>query len=39
MHLILYAGLGWLAGCFTPSIGRTVKSWFSKEATAVKAKL
>ena len=32
--LLIYAGLGWLVGCFTPAVGRTVKSWFSKTASA-----
>jgi hypothetical protein len=31
------AGAGWLVGCFTPAIGRKVKSWFSKEGAVVKA--
>ncbi len=33
LHLLLYAGAGWLVGCFTPAVGRKVKSWFSKTAT------
>ena len=39
MHLFMYAGLGWLVGCFTPAVGRKVKALFVKEATAAKAKL
>jgi hypothetical protein len=39
MHLFMYAGLGWLVGCFTPAVGRKVKALFVKEAAAVKPKL
>jgi hypothetical protein len=39
MHLFLYAGLGWLVGCFTPAVGRKVKSWFSSEAKTAVTKL
>ncbi len=35
--IVVAAGIGWLIGCFTPAVGRTVKSWFVKEATVVKA--
>jgi len=34
--LIEGIAIGYVAGAFTPSIGRTIKSWFSKEATVVK---
>jgi hypothetical protein len=27
-------GVGFVVGAFTPSIGRTIKTWFTKEATA-----
>ncbi len=37
IHEIVAAGIGFVAGAFTPAIGRTIKSWFVKEATAVEA--
>lgn len=33
----LIAGIAYIAGAFTPAVGRTIKSWFVKEATAFKA--
>jgi hypothetical protein len=39
LHIILYMGIGFVVGAFTPSIGRKIKALFVKEATAVKAKL
>jgi hypothetical protein len=36
---LMFAGVGWLVGCFTPAIGRKVKSLFSKEVAVVKTKL
>jgi hypothetical protein len=36
MHVILAAAAAYLTGVFTPAVSREVKSWFSKEATAVK---
>lgn len=30
-------GIGFVAGAFTPAIGRKIKSWFVKEGTVVKA--
>ncbi len=37
IHEIVAAGIGFVAGAFTPAIGRKIKSWFVKEATAVEA--
>jgi hypothetical protein len=34
INLLIGAGVGFVAGAFTPSIGRTIKTWFTKEATA-----
>lgn len=34
---IIYAGAGFVAGAFCPSILRKIKSYFVKETTAVKA--
>jgi hypothetical protein len=39
MHTLFGAAVGFVVGAFTPSIGRMIKSWFVKEATAVKPKL
>ena len=36
LHNILFAAGGWFIGCFTPAIGREVKSWLVKESTTVK---
>lgn len=33
-HDILFAGSGWLIGCFTPAVGRIVKAWITKKLTA-----
>ena len=33
---ILFAGIGFVAGAFTPGILRKIKSYFVKEATALK---
>jgi hypothetical protein len=38
LHLV-YAGLGWVVGAFTPSVLRKVKALFVKEANVVKSKL
>jgi hypothetical protein len=35
MHVILAAAVAYIFGCYTPSFGRKVKSFFSKEATVV----
>lgn len=35
--LVIAAGVGFLVGCFTPAVGRVVKSFFVKESTALKA--
>jgi hypothetical protein len=35
-HIILFAGIGFIVGAFTPSVGRTIKAWFTKESTVVK---
>ena len=37
MHTIVFAGVAYLVGVFTPAVSRKVKSWFSKEASVVKA--
>jgi hypothetical protein len=34
-HLI-FAGLGYVAGAFTPAIGRKIKALFVKETAAIK---
>ena len=39
IHAAIFAGAGWLIGCFTPAVGRKVKSWFVKESTAVAKKV
>jgi hypothetical protein len=36
-HDAIFAGAGFLVGCFTPAIGRKVKAFFVKETSAVKA--
>jgi hypothetical protein len=33
------AAIGYVLGAFTPAVGRTIKSWFSKETTAVEKKI
>ena len=33
----LYAGIGFVAGAFTPSIGRKIKAYFSAEAAKAEA--
>jgi hypothetical protein len=35
IHTLIIAGIGYIAGAFTPSVGRTIKSWFVKESSAV----
>jgi hypothetical protein len=30
------AGIAYVAGAFTPAIGRKIKAWFVKESTALK---
>ena len=37
VHFAVVAGIGYVAGAFTPSIGRKIKSWFVSEAAVVKA--
>jgi len=37
MHTVVFAGVAYLVGVFTPAVSRKVKSWFSKEASVVKA--
>lgn len=37
MKELIYAGIGYIAGAFTPAVGREIKSWFVKEASVVKA--
>jgi hypothetical protein len=38
---LIFAGIGFVVGAFTPAVGRTIKAWFVKEApkveTSVKA--
>jgi hypothetical protein len=34
---IIYAGAGYVAGAFTPSVGRAIKKLFVKETAAVKS--
>jgi hypothetical protein len=34
VDMILYTGVGFLVGVFTPGVCRTIKSWFSKETQA-----
>jgi Flp pilus assembly pilin Flp len=34
MHSLIAAAVAYVVGAFTPSIGRKIKSWFSKETTA-----
>jgi hypothetical protein len=34
---VIGAAVGFVAGAFTPAVGRTIKAWFSKEVAAVKA--
>lgn len=29
---LVYAGVGFVVGAFTPSVGRTIKGWFVKES-------
>lgn len=36
VHSIVAAGIGFVVGAFTPAVGRTIKAWFVKEATAAK---
>jgi hypothetical protein len=36
IHSILFAAAGFVAGAFTPSVGRKIKSFFVKETTAAK---
>lgn len=36
MHSILFAAVGYVVGAFTPAVGRKIKSFFSKDATAAK---
>jgi hypothetical protein len=34
---VIAAGVGYVAGAFTPAIGRKIKAFFVKETTALKA--
>lgn len=36
-NFLLYAGIGFVVGAFTPAVGRAIKSWFVKESSVVKA--
>jgi len=36
LETVIAAGAGYIAGAFTPSIGRKIKSLFVKETTAAK---
>jgi hypothetical protein len=36
MHTVVAAAVAYIAGAFTPSIGRKIKSYFVKEADAAK---
>lgn len=36
VDMATYGGVGFVVGAFTPGIGRAIKSFFSKEGTAVK---
>lgn len=36
ISVIVAAGIGYIAGAFTPAVGREIKSWFVKESTAAK---
>lgn len=37
INAILAAGIGYVAGAFTPAVGRKIKSFFVKEADQAKA--
>ena len=37
LHFVLGCVLSYVAGAFTPAVGREIKSWFVKKTTAVKA--
>lgn len=37
IHSVIFAGIGFVVGAFTPAIGRKVKAFFVKESTAVEA--
>jgi hypothetical protein len=39
IHSLVLIGAGYIAGAFTPRIGRMIKSWFVKESTALKSKV
>ena len=39
IHNAIWFGIGFVVAAFTPSVGRTIKSWFVKESAAVKAKV
>jgi len=34
-HIAVGVVVGWVVGCFTPSLGRIVKAWFVKESKVV----
>jgi hypothetical protein len=36
-HVVLALAIAYVAGAFTPAVGREIKSWFVKEAAVVKA--
>lgn len=37
VHDLIWAGAGYVAGAFTPAVGRKIKAAFVKESTAVVA--
>lgn len=37
MLAIVAAGIGFVVGAFTPSVGRRIKAFFVKESSALKA--
>lgn len=39
LHTIFFMAVAYVAGAFTPSIGRKIKAFFSKEAAAVAKKI
>ena len=36
---LVFAGAGYVAGAFTPSIGRKIKAFFTKEESALAARV
>jgi len=39
IHDAIFAGIGFVVGAFTPSVGRVIKGWFVKESKVVVAKV